>query len=555
MRKRSTGRPSCSSPPAPPHGAHRQASLVGAGLCLLGLGLLVPLALGSWERADDTPPALAALRAHADPERNAGQPRSVVMLLIDGLRTDEAEALPAFRTFAASGASGQLRMSAPTLSSPAYHAFLTGVPAWASGVRTNRFQARPRSTAARADTLFDRARSAGMRGVYAAEGLRWLLSFAADTATADANVLPVGARFEAGALRHLARAAEPGRITLLHMLAVDESAHELGIRSEEHRQALAGANRLIAALHAATRGTDTVAMVLSDHGHLDAGGHGGNEVIVQRAPFAVAAPGLPPQHGVRMQPEEVAPTLAALARLQAPRHALRAASAVLVGPNAHEATSVVQRASAARRAQAAFLARAERYTCAGGLLALLLGALGLWALRRAFGRFDAATLLSPPLWLALSLVAHVHVLGRPLSVSAIDLVGLHVLTLALTSTAAATLAIAAGVRVAVALGAQPLAALRRAAATLGWAAFGLFVASVSLIGGSLAPWPESELLAYGPVLFGGFAGGALLAMAASLLGGLVFGSRLERGPQPSVQTGRVGAGYRTVTAARPHPAK
>ena len=94
------------------------------------------------------------------------------MLLIDGLRTDEAEALPAFRTFAASGASGQLRMSAPTLSSPAYHAFLTGVPAWASGVRTNRFQARPRSTAARADTLFDRARSAGMRGVYAAEGLR-----------------------------------------------------------------------------------------------------------------------------------------------------------------------------------------------------------------------------------------------------------------------------------------------------------------------------------------------------------------------------------------------
>ncbi|MBK7152035.1 MAG: alkaline phosphatase family protein [Sandaracinaceae bacterium] len=515
----------------------------------------MPLALGAWERADDTPPALAALRAHADPERPAGPPRSVVMLLIDGLRTDEAEALPAFRTFAASGASGQLRMSAPTLSSTAYHAFLTGVPAWASGVRTNRFQGRPRTTAARADTLFDRARSAGMRGVYAAEGLRWLLSFAADTATADANVLPVGARFEAGALRHLTRAAEPGRITLVHMLAVDESAHELGIRSEEHRQALAGANRLIAALHAATRGTDTVAMVLSDHGHLDAGGHGGNEVIVQRAPFAVAAPDLEPRRGLRLHPEEVAPTLAALARLQPPRHALRTAHAALVGPDPREAPRVAQRAFAARRAQAAFLARADLYTWAGGLLALLLGALGLCALRRAFGRFDAATLLTPPLWLALSLVAHVHVLDRPLSVSAIDLVGLHVLTLALTSTAAATLAIAAGVRVAVALGAQPLAALRRAAATLGWAAFGLFVASVSLIGGSLAPWPESELLAYGPVLFGGFAGGALLAMAASLLGGLVFGSRLERGPQPSVQTGRVGAGYRTVTAARPHPAK
>lgn len=515
---------------------------MGAGLCLLGLVLLVPLALGSWERADDTPPALAALRAHADPERRAGQPRSVVMLLIDGLRTDEAEALPAFRAFAARGASGELRMSAPTLSSTAYHAFLTGVPAWASGVRTNRFQARPRSSAARADTLFDRARSAGMRGAYAAEGLRWLLSFAADTATADANVLPVGARFEAGALRQLARVAEPGRITLVHMLAVDESAHELGIRSEEHRQALAGANRLIEALHAATRSTDTVAMVLSDHGHLDRGGHGGNELIVQRAPFALAAPDLEPRRGLRLHPEEVAPTLAALARLQPPRHALRSASAALVGTHAVEASSVARREGAARRAQAAFHARAERYTWAGGLLALLLGALGLWALRRAFGRFDAATLLTPPVWLALCVAAHVHVLGRPLSVSAIDLVAMHVLTLALMSAVAATAAIVAGARVAVALGAQPRAALRRAAATLGWAAFGLFVSSVGLIGGSLAPWPESELLAYGPVLFGGLAGGALVATAVSLLGALAFGAHMERGPQPRVRVTLARAG-------------
>ena len=81
------------------------------------------------------------------------------------------------------------------------------------------------------------------------------------------------------------------------------------------------------------------------------------------------------------------------------------------------------------------------------------------------------------------------------------------------------------------------------------------MASIGLIGGSLTPWPESELLAYGPVLFGGLAGGALLAMAASLLGGLVLRARLARGPRPSVRTTRAGAGYRTVTAARPQPAK
>lgn len=488
---------------------------------MLGLVLLVPLALGSWERADDTPPALDALRAHADPEHSTARPRSVVMLLIDGLRTDEAEGMPAFRAFAESGASGELRMSAPTLSSTAYHAFLTGVPAWASGVRTNRFQERPRTASARADTLFDRARAAGMRVALAGEGLRWLLSFATDAETADANVLPVGARFEAAALRQLTRAAQPGRITLVHMLAVDESAHELGVRSEEHRLALAGADRLIAALHAATRDTNTVAMVLSDHGHLDAGGHGGNEAIVQHAPFAVAAPGLAPLGDVRLRPDEVAPTLAALAQLQPPRHALRTANAALVGPDHRPTPGVAHRALVARRAHVAFLERAERFTWAGGLLALLLGAMGLWALRRAFGRFDAATVVTPPLWLALCLVAHVHVLGRPLTVSAIDLVGLHVLTLASVSAIAAALAIVAGARSAMALGAEPLAAVRRAAGALGWAAFGLFVASVTLIGGSLAPWPESELLAYGPVLFGGLAGGALLASAASLLGGLL----------------------------------
>lgn len=257
----------------------RKASSRAAALCGLGLVLLAPLMLGTWDRADDAPPALAALTAHADPERDAEAPRSLVVLLIDGLRADEANELPAFRAFAAHGASGYLRMSAPTLSSTAYHALLTGVPAWASGVRTHRYQARTRRTPARADTLFDRARSAGLRGVYAGEGLRWLLSFATDARSADAGVLPEGNAFHTAALRHLAAAGEPGRITLVHMLGVDESAHELGTRSREHGEALARADGLVAALHRSVVGTDTVAVVLSDHGHLDAGGHGGDEDV------------------------------------------------------------------------------------------------------------------------------------------------------------------------------------------------------------------------------------------------------------------------------------
>jgi hypothetical protein len=125
--------------------------------------------------------------------------------------------------------------------------------------------------------------------------------------------------------------------------------------------------------------------------------------------------------------------------------------------------------------------------------------------------------------------------------------------LSLTGATAAALAILAGRRLAVALGAESLPALQRAAATLGWATFGLFGASVGLIGGSLAPWPDSELLAYGPVLFGGLAAGALFAVAGSLLGGLAFG--VEGSISSAVEAPSMTTGSPAAIARRPQPAK
>jgi hypothetical protein len=412
-----------------------------------------------------------------------------------------------------------LRYPRPTLSTGAYHALVTGAPNHLTGVFTNRYHRTSNASVARVDTLADRVRAVGGRERYLAEELDWLLQLL--TPRPASRALYTGAAFDEAAKRafaDLASAVTPG-LVVAHMLAVDESAHDGGIHSPAHLAALQRANALIESLRAArSQQPELVALVLADHGHLEVGGHGGDEDEVQHAPFALQGPGLaagPSAAPVADLPPECVPRLLAVASgLPTPRSATCAQLAS--APDRRLLERVAYAADAARRTRLYH----EAHTVGLLGLAMLLSLMGLGATKRSFSGLDAGSVLAPATWLLGVTLLHLGALGRPLTLSALHLVTAHLVAVGVLGALTGALGIALGAHVAVVRGAphaSPRMAVRRAAGALVWASIAAFALSWARTGGSYSPWPLTAFAAYAPVFLAAAGIGALLVAAATLL--------------------------------------
>jgi predicted AlkP superfamily pyrophosphatase or phosphodiesterase len=94
-------------------------------------------------------------------------------------------------------------------------------------------------------------------------------------------------------------AGEGPRLSFVYLGAVDVVGHVLGAGSA-YREAARAADQRVGRLLAAVRSRPSVAdeawttVVVTDHGHLDRGGHGGREPEVATAWAAAAGPGIDP---------------------------------------------------------------------------------------------------------------------------------------------------------------------------------------------------------------------------------------------------------------------
>ena len=94
-------------------------------------------------------------------------------------------------------------------------------------------------------------------------------------------------------------AGEGPRLSFVYLGAVDVVGHVLGAGSA-YREAARAADQRVGRLLAAVRSRPFAAdeawttVVVTDHGHLDEGGHGGREPEVTMAWAAAAGPGIPP---------------------------------------------------------------------------------------------------------------------------------------------------------------------------------------------------------------------------------------------------------------------
>jgi hypothetical protein len=219
--------------------------------------------------------------------------RRVRVLLIDGLSQDVARSLPAEMSVCKRGIDLTVDVGFPTISLPVEVSLWTGLTQQQTGVvfRSDRPIEPPLAHSIPAQVPDSRAiaenhgyivRSLGFHQVES-DDPAWQ-QHAHDAVASDA------------------------RLVFVHILRVDSAGHKHGHDSPEYRAAAGEADAILGGLVAAA--PDARWFVLSDHGHLPGGGHGGQERSIRQVAACIAGPGIAPARGLLVHIVDVARAIA-----------------------------------------------------------------------------------------------------------------------------------------------------------------------------------------------------------------------------------------------------
>lgn len=238
----------------------------------------------------------------------------VVMVIVDGLREDVARTLPTFQRVSEDGSWLTAQTSQPSLSLPGWTLLTSGAPPEISGVTTNWYEG-----PVPVESLFTSAERAGVTTAIAGHSA-WAQLYGDVVTEGWFEATDDGASDEETGRQaiEIMRRLHP-ELLVVHLPDVDNIGHQLGV-GLEYREAAKRADAVIARL-LEEAGSDATIILTSDHGHIDAGGHGGSEAVVTTTPLVVAGPGTVIGATGSVSQTDVAPTVAALLGLSRPTHA------------------------------------------------------------------------------------------------------------------------------------------------------------------------------------------------------------------------------------------
>ena len=292
--------------------------LSGAAACLV-------LALGAYFWASGLFNSLSAYRSplHQAPPAPGEAPlppgtltRRVVFVLIDGLREDTAlqpQVMPFLDELRSQGAWARMYSRPPSYSEPGYTTLFTGAwPELSDGPAINlEYEDIPTWNQ---DNLFSAARRAGLQS--AVSGYYWFEKLIPQEVV-DLSFYTEGEDQEAD--RAVVDAALPwlqagnAELVLIHLDQVDYAGHhEGGAKASNWLAAARRSDDLLREIAAQLDLERDTLLVCSDHGHIDAGGHGGQDAITLLEPFVLVGAGVQPGHYEDIAMVDVAPTLAVL---------------------------------------------------------------------------------------------------------------------------------------------------------------------------------------------------------------------------------------------------
>lgn len=271
----------------------------------------------SYEKAPS--PYSAAL-----PEVPATAPVSgrVVVVVSDGLRADLAAEMKNIGSLARrpDASYHTARTAVPSLSLPGWTAIMTGAGPLVSGVRTNAFEGSPVPV----ESLFESARRAGKRTAIAGAATEWEQLFRGQPDEVYVAPFPSGrgSDGERDSDPLVAKAlAGPAELMLLYFPAVDDASHYHGPFSDDGVNAMLGFDRRVGEIAGRLDFERDTLIVTSDHGHIDAGGHGGYEELARGATLLMVGKGITKSGPAVVSQTDIAPTIAVLLGIGRPRDA------------------------------------------------------------------------------------------------------------------------------------------------------------------------------------------------------------------------------------------
>ncbi len=245
----------------------------------------------------------------------------VVLVLVSGLGYDDAEALalPVLEQLKQAGATAAIQSIPPTYSQTAWGSLITGAPPTSN-------DAPPINLALsdlhplEIDTLFDRARQANLETALlgAADWERLVPGNLIDYTFFVDQPGPAADQAIFEAALPLVESHQYN-FTMIQFTQVDFAARQSGdTASETYRQAAFRVDSYLAQLSGAMDLNHSALVVLSDHGHIPDGGHGGNEVEVIWQPLVMIGETVIPGTYSDVSQLDIAPTIATLLGLSVP---------------------------------------------------------------------------------------------------------------------------------------------------------------------------------------------------------------------------------------------
>jgi hypothetical protein len=287
--------------------------LIGLALLAIGGFFWVINLMGSAQSyrspLSNTPPA---------PGQGLGAPitRRVVIVLIDALRYDTSlntAVMPFLNELRKQGASATMHSQPPSFSAPGWTTILTG--AWPD-INDSQLFNPPDEFSARAftqDNIFASAQRAGLKT--AISGYEWFKGMLANSGVDSSFYTPgddnaADIEVVAAALPWL---TEDSKLVLILLDQVDYAGHyEGGPRDPHWTEAATRADSMLSQIVTQMDITQDTILVISDHGQINRGGHGGSDPITLVEPFVLAGAGIVPGSYGDVDMVDIAPTLAAL---------------------------------------------------------------------------------------------------------------------------------------------------------------------------------------------------------------------------------------------------
>jgi len=219
----------------------------------------------------------------------------VIMVLVDGARPDIVERVGG-EGFSFLEKEGVLFSNAyaltPTYSIPARAAISTGLPHEISGVTSNWYN----KGVLNLPSIFSLAKKYGLKtGAIGDSSINMLFKDYLDTYIEIPETSGHMKKSAEEAIKIITSGELPN-VLWVGFADVDEAGHGYGALSSIYEEAIVEASQLIMNMIEALklRGVydKTVLIVLSDHGHLDRGGHGGEELEVRRIYLSIMGPSI-----------------------------------------------------------------------------------------------------------------------------------------------------------------------------------------------------------------------------------------------------------------------